>query len=569
MTRRWVLVSLWIAGCSFRSSEPPLTIDNSCVDAIDCEQGACDGEICIDDTAASVDVAIEVLRSSSDVSGLTPASWIFSPETASGATQLDLDLPATRQARGRVRWNDARVPATLRFLRRMPEPLEAVAIEVATSREGDAVDAPDFDFSVALVTGETYDVVVLPTTDMVMAATAEAAAPALRSLPPLYLEVQVQEGDPAEPFRFDVDFPSDLADPCTTVDDVGCTLETEVISIDGSEPIPEAGLQVRAIDAKDGRVVSSIGETDEYGRVSIRIGETTSGYFIRVTSSLGRAPFPAVSVDPAVAFANDPIEKVIYIPRLSSIQVSGRVQDVQGSPVPGATVRFSSTGIFDTSQLGLQGSFSASATTNEDGTFGAELLSGFYVVNVTPPADADNPWGVLTTEAVVGGELTVTEPFVLPVQIGFRGSVTTFRDEPAPGLTVVARARSASNAVALHRSQEVVSSSNGGFAMTVDEGVYDVHVKVPAETGFAWLVEPDLAVSAASGDLARLYRLAPPIVLRGFVRASDGSSVEAAAIRGYVLSNAEGQSRRIQVAETISGQDGSYQLLIAPGLDGR
>jgi hypothetical protein len=147
--------------------------------------------------------------------------------------------------------------------------------------------------------------------------------------------------------------------------------------------------------------------------------------------------------------------------------------------------------------------------------------------------------------------------------------VTTFRDEPAPGLTVVARARSAPDTVALHRSQEVVSNSIGAFAMTVDDGVYDMLVKVPPETGFAWLVEPDLPVNAQTGDLARLYRLAPPIVMRGFVRASDGSPVPDAAIRGYVLSDAQGQPRRIQIAETASREDGSYQLLIAPGFDGR
>jgi hypothetical protein len=41
-----------------------------------------------------------------------------------------------------------------------------------------------------------------------------------------------------------------------------------------------------------------------------------------------------------------------------------------------------------------------------------------------------------------------------------------------------------------------------------------------------------------------------------------------ALIRAYVFTSAEGDaSRPIQVAETVSGEDGSYRLLIAPRLD--
>lgn len=567
--RRQTFVLACLAGCSFSSPEGPMVIDNSCVDGADCEQGICDERICIDSSAASVDVAIEVVRSPSDVMELTPANWMFPPQPASGVTARDLDLPATRQVQGVVRWNDTRIPATLRFLRRMPQPLEPGAVEVETYREAaGGADIPAFDYGVTLVAGQTYDVVVWPTTDMLEGSGAEESMPAVRSLPPLYLELEVDDANPADPFRFDVEFPSELAVPCTVDRDVGCTLDAQVLTVDADGSVPEAGLQVRAIDASDGRVVSSIGETDETGHVSIRINDTASDYLIRVTSSVGRAPFPSVSVDPKVAFAGDPAERSIYIPRLSSIQVSGRVRDSNDSPVPGATVRFFSTGIFDSSQLGLQGSFNASAATDEDGVFGVELLAGFYTVTVTPPADAENTWGVLTAQAAVGGELTAIEALIVPSQIELRGWVETFRGDVAPGLTIVARARPVPDLQAMHRSQEVVSNTIGAFSMHVDEGVYDVHVKVPSETGFPWLVEPALSMSAEDGDQARVYRLVPPIPVRGVVRASDGSDVSGALIRGYVLSDAGGQTRRIQIAETTSAADGSYELLIAPGFDG-
>jgi hypothetical protein len=286
---------------------------------------------------------------------------------------------------------------------------------------------------------------------------------------------------------------------------------------------------------------------------------------IRLTSSVGRDPFPAVSVDPDVAFANDPINKRIRIPRLNPVQFTDQVRDMDDSPVPGATVRFLSTDIFGGDELGLEGSFSGSATTDTDGRFGVELLSGFYSITVTPPEDVENTWGILTAQTLVGAEVSATGALIVPSQIGLRGSVTTFRDESAAGVTILARARLSEDLGA--RSQEAVSDDLGAFAMSVDVGLYDMHVKTSSETGFAWLVEPELVMSADAGESVRGYRLNPPIAIRGVLRTRAGEIIPNALVRAYVLTSAEGEaSRPIQVAETVSGEDGSYRLLIAPRL---
>jgi hypothetical protein len=566
--RSWsALALLVVAGCSFGASDVEM-IDNACANDASCPEGVCDGNICIDDSGASVDVAIEVLRGESDPERDTPASWAFAAEAAAGSSMRNLVLPVTREVHGVVRWDGLPVPATLRFVRRMAEPvapLAPIAVEVDTLRESEASDGTQSsDYSTVLVAGETYDVVVLPSSDMVMTPT-EPAAPAIRSLPPLYLEVEIDDGDPSEPFRFDVVFSAALTDACMDKLDTGCTLEADVVSVDDEVEQAEAGLQVRAIDKETGLVVSSIAETDDDGHFAIRISDTTSDYLIRVTSSVGGDPFPAVSVHPDVVFDN-PDEKVIEIPRLKPIQLSGSVRDTSDSPVPGATVRFLSTGIFGEDLLGLEGSFGGSATTSEDGSFGTELLPGLYSITVTPPEDIENTWGILSTEAVVGEEIAETEALIVPSQFSLRGWVTTFREEHVSGVTVLARARSNVETVATHRSQEAVSNTLGAFLMSVDAGLYDMHVKVPSETGFAWLVEPELVMSAERGDLLRSYRLVPPIPIEGVLRTSDGAALPRALIRAYVVTGT-GPTRPIQVAETVTGEDGSYRLLIAPRLD--
>ncbi len=97
--------------------------------------------------------------------------------------------------------------------------------------------------------------------------------------------------------------------------------------------------------------------------------------------------------------------------------------------------------------------------------------------------------------------------------------------------------------------------------MRMDIGLYDLQVRASSESGYAWLVEPALAVD---GDLARTYPLDPPIAVEGLLQASDGTAVTDALIRAYVLTNDGSSSRPVQVAETMSDDQGNYRLLIAP-----
>ena len=560
------------SGCNFGSAEV-LTPVNVCGGDVDCAQGVCDEGICIDDSASEVAIVVEVLRGSSDTDTqrATPASWAFVPESFSGASERAYTLPPTRQVVGVVRWQGTRVPASLRFTRRMGEPLSAlsaVPIEVDTLREPSEGDGPgEVDFSTVLAAGQSYDVVIMPSSDVIE--TADQAAAAIRALPPIYSSIELDNVIDGTPFRFVASFPEALDEECAANQLFGCTLTGTVLSFDGESETPAVGLQVRAIEKDSGRVVSSIGETDQFGDFAIRVSDDAAPYTIRVSSSVGAAPFPSVSVDPDLAFINDPAERIITVPRVEGVQFTGAVRGEEGQPVQGATVRFSSNNIFEgRSQLGLEGTFSASTTTSDDGRFGVELLSGLYTVTVTPPEDAENAWAPLSAEASVVEELvTELEDLVLPSQIALFGSCRTFAGDPASGVTVLARARG--DLGELQRSQETASSQQGEFRLSIDAGRYDMLVKVADTTGFPWLAEPELVMSTERGDIMRDYTLPPPIVVRGTLQAAGGTIVAGAQIRAYVFESDGDEVRPIQVAETVSADDGSYRLLISPTLGER
>ncbi len=555
-----------LVGCSFGSNEV-VTLVNGCSGEGDCAEGVCDQGICIDDSSSEVTVAVQVLRGASESQSAIPASWTFAPESFSRTSELDYTLPPIRQVVGIVRWQGAPVPATLRFSRRMGEAvsaLSAVPVEVNTVRGSSAVEGPsDIDYNTVLVVGQSYDVAVVPSTDVIQIA--DQTAPAVRSLPPMYTSVELDDVVDGA-FRFDVQFPDALDVECGVNQLFGCTLTGTVLSFDGQIEIPAIGLQVRAIEKESGRVVSSIGETSQFGDFAIRVSDQAAPYVLRVTAGAGSDPFPSVSVDLDLAFINDPTQRRILVPSANPLRSSGTVRDEEGRGVQGATVRFTSNEIFEQSELGLAGTFSATTTTTGDGSFSLELLPGLYEIIVTPPEDMDNAWAPLAAQAFVADNVTLAD-LVLPSQIGLSGSCATFSGDPASGVAIVARARGEIGE--LQRSRLTATDQEGAFQMTVDPGRYDMLMKVADATGYPWLVEPELVMSREMGDTVRDYTLPPPIVVRGTLRASSGAVVSGASIRAYIFEKDGGDAYPIQIAETVSAADGSYRVLISPTLDGR
>jgi hypothetical protein len=215
-----------------------------------------------------------------------------------------------------------------------------------------------------------------------------------------------------------------------------------------------------------------------------------------------------------------------------------------------------------------------------------QLLPGEYEVYVAPPANS----GFATTKTSLtvasgqpkqGGKSVTLE---LVSEVG--GNVLVpGGDGPATGATVHAVASPASRTAleiavgALGFAPKASSGTvgeSGQFSLEADPGVFDVSIRPPEGTGFAWLVRPNVEVQSGVHDLGSM-QLPLPVAYGGLVTvpgAEVPAPVPGTLIRAFIYLNEEGYtgdragaSSVVQIAEARADALGKFQLLLPASLN--
>jgi len=287
----------------------------------------------------------------------------------------------------------------------------------------------------------------------------------------------------------------------------------------------------------------------------------------------------------------------------SPVHVVGQVTSVgqvtQGGAAPrpvAATVTLAATEI-EGIDKGVLVSFVRTVTVSDDGLpFDVYLLPGKYRVSTVPKLSLDpsnssdttfaadvRSWTVPNSPAVQQGKLIELNP-----ALALYGQVLDASNNPVTTAQVQATAsplsisrpdflrESLEGSAFVPRATAGGVNSSGNFALKTDPGTFDITVRPNADTGFAWLVMPSVVVPAPNGLGLNTIRMPLPFPYSGTVAIAESSEVvPGALIRAYLYLKDGAYTAKddananslLQVAETRSGSDGKFEILIPAELN--
>ncbi|MFK7998710.1 MAG: hypothetical protein AB8H86_03905 [Polyangiales bacterium] len=550
-TLRSALLLSLLGACSFGG--PPMQAVNLCATDAECGPAQCVEARCVSTATDPIQVVFRVVPTeTTDVRPL----WTSESYQVTSPQELDLAVPGYVEVRGQVRFGEERVAAELVFSRAGLPGLPSVVIRTNTFDEPMVDDeGNEADYIARLEAGQAYDVLVRPSVALAEDGDEE---PWERRLPPLRVVNQLVTPEPiagvqSAIWRAMFPYGEELRDVCGATRTDRCTLQGSVVSMTDMTATAEEGLVVRAID-EEGTVVSSTSVTDEEGLFTLVIGEASGPYVLRVSAAGARPLFPTIEADPSLLSE----DLRIRVPAVRTVEYEGTVEDAAGGAAD-ATLEFVSNDVAD-EESGLRGSFRANVVATE-GRFTTTLLPGNYDVTITP---TDLSFAVSTEsvritpsmdDQIIRGQLFRVER---RTQLG--GSVlANTTSEALSDVPVEARAAVADST--RNRTSESVTDETGRFALLLDVGSYDLFMRPGVETGFAWIVAPDLAVGAVDSTLISNYQVTAPVPVHGMVRDANDVELAGLEVRAFALSG----ERYVEVARSRIDDDGSYEVLLPAG----
>ena len=125
-----------------------------------------------------------------------------------------------------------------------------------------------------------------------------------------------------------------------------------------------------------------------------------------------------------------------------------------------------------------------------------------------------------------------------------------------------------------NRSGSVATDADGSFTLSVDRGRYDVLIKPPTSSNYAWRVLYDVAVASSEAEFATEVVLSEPVVVTARLRYTGGSSANQqslaeAEVRAYTLVDVAGsgsEKRSVEIGSGTANASGEVTLLLPPAL---
>jgi hypothetical protein len=559
-----------LAGCSFDEEEPGAP-PNTCSLPADCAPDlTCQAGVCV---MAAVDTPLDVtleITPKRMPDGSQPFPILFGPFSLQGGPRdISLDVPVTMT--GTVHQGIEPISAQLTFIPTEAPPKLATPVQTRSS-----IAVLRSMFSVQLLAGVKYRATVQPVE---------------QELPPFST---VFTADPSE--EIDLDYAN-----------VPQVSQTFVIRNLPDLP-PGQSLNMRARSKETGDVLSNTVAVGE-GRLTLTFSQEAvpENYTLEITPDQTFAArfnsgvnncdaseglVPSFTIDASAvkretstsSKATAGIDYAVDLPTLPpAIPYSGTINLCQSKKnLDNLLVSLRSSALaLNSLPQGISASYSV--TTSAKGvddstqTFCTRVVPGEYVVLVTPPSAvnceifAERRQILKTSEAP--DELDLRVPAKLSGKIldsQMRPIANATIDAVALGIdTTMMLADDDATVPIYNRSRQTSSSSNGAFSFYVDVGVYDLIVKPPAQSGFAWQIQPGLNVGGSRNEaFTTRVEVGAPALIEGSLRYRDGKSkgtLAGAEVHAYTVEDEKTPNARgVEIGHTQADENGNIVLFVSP-----
>ena len=580
----WLLGLGFMGGCSF-GDDAPMAAKNSCIVDTDCDSKRCEDGFCVMTGPKPLSVILEVTPKRMP-DGSQPVPILAPPVALQGGGNTSFQLPLPITVPISIASGNDRLDAQFSFAPQLAA--QALSKTTQVSTLGSGAKSGPAQTSVLLMSGVTYDVTVQPVNPQV----------------------------PPHQFTY-------MASTETAIDInyADYTWQTRRFLV---RNLPYEGVAIRARDKISGKLISNTVPLTA-GMVSLKFdkgdGADIPPYLLELApmasarASAGNDQcdqsstlLPALTIDPATlpsptamtgsempSVDLDPADIVttIELPKLpAAVQYSGSLRLCANQPLSNPrpsfpmTLKSSSLNLgSDMSMATITGSFETATAAmwdegNQQFQFCARVVPGEYVIVATPPANvnceifaerrsltADDDLGdaelELRTPATLMG--TIVTPDMMRMS---NASI----DLLALGASNVVLAENDATVPTYNRSRQGTSDADGMFKLSADVGTYDVVIKPPTQSNFAWSVIYGVEIASRSSTFATQVHLNAPVAMNGTLSyqgagKSVNSTLASADIHAYtIVDEGEPTARSIEIARSQADDKGNVMLLVTPDL---
>lgn len=564
-----------LAGCNYDMEPETATSEkNSCVVDTDCGTQRCEAGRCVTRGDGELNVTLVVtpkrMTSGADFR-LVSEPFTLHP----GKQDVALQPPASVSVR--VHYGSRAMAAQLTFT--PPQELSKFVSRVAqlSTVAASSDDDEQTTNKLLLLPDTTYNVVIQP---------------ANASLPPHSMTFTASDGA-----TLDVDYA-----------ELEPTWQTRLFVFRNA---PAGVYKVRARGKNGGPLLSSSDEIGVTGYVSLKFDPSDKPYELELTpieqatyatkggaSCNGNPPRPILTVDSA-SLSPDKLlldQLLVELPKLpESIPYVGTIKlcNAQTTTSDLPITLTTSDLAFSSSSNMVKGRFEVVTEATWDGdaeqhTFCAQVPAGKYTVVVTPPPSANCdvfaesrlllPPSPRSSTSEGEEAIRSADLLELKAPATLSGTIQTPDRMPMANASIELVAQRKTTITTLpedrtvpkfNRSRLTTSGATGMFQLPVDLGTYDVMIKPPAQTSFAWRVLYGVDVGRST-HFATLVSLMAPVVVTGNLNYGPGSdprSLAQAEVHAYTLvDQGEPTERSVEIGRTQADANGNVTLLLPPQL---